>query len=1004
MPVRFLTPQQRRHYGRFAAPPAPEQLARYFSLDEEDLEFARRHRSLADRFSCAVQLGTLRFLGTFLPDPRLVPGNVIAFVAAQLSLPVDLLKRSSRPSVWARQRHRIQEREGYSTFGSEPMQSEFSDWLETRVWHTAERPTLVFDLATTWLVQRRVILPGATTLERLVAGAMRRAEEQLWERLAAAGSKELLESLDSLLQGDDETGPTRLERLRAIPRRVSTAGVGLALERWQELSALGAQVPDLEGLPVARLEELAQLGARVSSSTIRRMTQKRRLATLLAFVRMHCVWALDDCLDVFDRVFSAQMRKAKEARNAELETSLPGFRKAAVTLGRACAVLLDDDCQNEDCRARAFEQVPKDVLQAAVERVHGLGPTHDAELYRHLAARYSKMKSFVARFLRLVPFRSVIPSCPLLRAVEFLKSVLGVRRADWSEVPMETVPRSWRQVVVGADGEVDRAAYTMCVLKRLVDALRRRDVFVVGADRWGDPRGKLIPESEWSETRGQVLGILGRDADWQRERARLEERLTETYRLVGGRLDQNPHVQLIGKSELQISVARLNRNEEPETLVDLKKRLARMLPRVDLPELLLEVHARTGFLHEFRHVGGRASRLPDLPESVSAVLMAEACNIGLDPLVRRDVPALARGRLSSVLQNFLRLQTLVRARARLVQAHDSIPLARRWGTGELATADGVRFLVPVASANSGPNPKYFGFGRGITYYHFTSDHGAGFHDLVVPGTTRDSLFLLAGLLEQRTILNPREVMTDTAGASDIIFGLFWILGFRFSPRLANLKKLRFWRLDRAARTGPFSGLAGGVVRDSLIASQWDEMLRLAGSLKLGRIRVSELTRTLLSTEHPMSPLARAFAELGKILKTIHLLEYIDSEEFRRRIQRYLNLQESRNRLTRTVCHGRRGEIRRKDRIGQEGQLTALGLVVNAIVFWNTLYMDAALERLRLDGHEVRDDDVARLSPLGHRNISFLGQFTFALPELVARGELRAFGNPNEVDPLEDDLS
>lgn len=545
----------------------------------------------------------------------------------------------------------------------------------------------------------------------------------------------------------------------------------------------------------------------------------------------------------------------------------------------------------------------------------------------------------------------------------------------------------------------------MCVVKRMVDALLRRDLYVEGADRWGDPRSKLISDDEWAETRPQVLSLLGRQPEWAQERVRLEERLHQTYRRVGENLPDNPHVKLVGDAELQVSVTKLNRVEEPESLTELKKRLGKMTPEVYLPELLLEVHAHTGFLNEFRQVGGRASKSQDLPVSLAAVLMAEACNIGFRPIVRPEVPALTRLRLSFARQHFFREQTLTRAKARLVEAHDKIPLSRRWGKGELATADGVRFLVPVPSVNSGPNPKYFGFGRGITYYNFTADNYAGFYDLVVPGTLRDSLFLLSGLLEQRTILNPQEVITDTAGASDIIFGLFWMLGYRFSPRLANQKALCFSRMDRVTDLGALDKLAQNVVRDSVIKNQWDEMLRLAGSLKLGRVRVMELTRTLLRTERPMSRLARAFAELGKILRTIHMLEYIDSEVLRRRNLRALNLQESRNRLTRHVCHGNRGQIRKTDRLAQQDQVSAIGLVVNAIVYWNTLYMNAALEQLGAQGGRVHDEDVARLSPLGYAHLHVMGSFSFIVPEYVADGRLRPLGNPDLAGvTLEDALS
>ncbi len=98
-----------------------------------------------------------------------------------------------------------------------------------------------------------------------------------------------------------------------------------------------------------------------------------------------------------------------------------------------------------------------------------------------------------------------------------------------------------------------------------------------------------------------------------------------------------------------------------------------------------------------------------------------------------------------------------------------------------------------------------------------------------------------------------------------------------------------------------------------------------------------------------------------------------------------------------MFHGKRGELRQRYREGQEDQLGALGLVVNVIVLWNTLYMDAALDRLRAEGHEVRDEDVARLSPLGFEHVNMLGRYAFSLPEAVARGELRPLRDPSQAD-------
>jgi hypothetical protein len=101
-------------------------------------------------------------------------------------------------------------------------------------------------------------------------------------------------------------------------------------------------------------------------------------------------------------------------------------------------------------------------------------------------------------------------------------------------------------------------------------------------------------------------------------------------------------------------------------------------------------------------------------------------------------------------------------------------------------------------------------------------------------------------------------------------------------------------------------------------------------------------------------------------------------------------------LARAVFHGKRGELRQRYRQGQEDQLGALGLIVNAVVLWNTIYMDAALKQLRKEGFPVLDEDVARLSPLGHEHINMLGRYAFTLPARVARGELRPLRNPNQA--------
>lgn len=113
-----------------------------------------------------------------------------------------------------------------------------------------------------------------------------------------------------------------------------------------------------------------------------------------------------------------------------------------------------------------------------------------------------------------------------------------------------------------------------------------------------------------------------------------------------------------------------------------------------------------------------------------------------------------------------------------------------------------------------------------------------------------------------------------------------------------------------------------------------------------------------------TPLGQAFAEYGRIGKTEHLMRMVDpvDDTYRRQMNRQLTVQESRHKLARDVCHGKRGTIHQAYRDGMEDQLGAHGLVLNAIVLWTTKYIDAAVAQLRAEGHEIRDEDIARLSP------------------------------------------
>lgn len=268
--------------------------------------------------------------------------------------------------------------------------------------------------------------------------------------------------------------------------------------------------------------------------------------------------------------------------------------------------------------------------------------------------------------------------------------------------------------------------------------------------------------------------------------------------------------------------------------------------------------------------------------------------------------------------------------------------------------------------------------------------------MVVPGTLRDSLYVLDGLLEHNTILEPHQVTGDTHTYTDIVFGLYRLLGYLFSPRIADLKDRRYWRLNKEADYGSLNGLARHHIKTDLIHEHWDDILRVAGSLLTRTVKASDILKVLQADGKPRG-LGKAIGEIGKIPKGVHLLNYLNDETYRRSIGGQLNLHEERHAVARALFYGKKGEVRKRYREGQEDQLGALGLVVNAICLWNTRYMNLVLESLRGEGFEIAEKNIERLSPLRHEHINLLGRYHFTLAENVRQGEMRPLRDPQESE-------
>jgi TnpA family transposase len=1027
MPVEFLTDDEAAAYGRYVGVPSRAELERVFFLDDEDRALIEHRRGDHMRLGFGLQLVTVRYVGMFLEDPLDVPVVVLDFVAEQLNIadPSCVKRYTERAKTRFDHQWEIRRVCGLTEFAA--VEAELRAWVAARSWTSGDGPKAIFTDAVGWLREREVLLPGVSTLVRLVARVRDDTTRRLWgvvEGLLTAGQRSVL---DQLLEVPPGSRVSDLERWRkGPPPRGSGPAMIKALDQVAEVMGLGMAGLGADGLvPPRRLAELSRYGMSADASQIRRHPDGRRLATLLATVRFLEGKSVDDTLELMDLLMSTELlNKAQTAANKEKVRKQPQLARASARLAVAVEALFDSDGWGDPAEAvrvglvwEAIEAVvSRSELRAALVLVNENVPPADAgegegdDWRVELVGRFATVSGFLKMLPKVIAFGANAEGARVLAAMEMLPDVLAYRsRLTAPLIPARmidpaVVTRSWKRLVFGhpayEGGAVNRHAYTFCVLEQFYRHLKRREIHADASTRWRNPQAQLLEGEPWEAVRGDVLTTLGLLDNPEVLLADHTRTLDAAYREVGGRLAVNTEVRVDDAGKIHLTGVKAV--EEPPSLVDLRARTTGMLPRVDLPEVILEVMSwEPQLAAAFTAASGGRSRLEDLEVSIAACLAAHSMNVGYRPIAKKGAPALERSRLSHVFQNYFRPETIGVANAPLVARQAGLRLAQCWGGGLVAAVDGMRFVVPIPAVFARPNRKFFGARRGMTWLNVINDQGIGRGAKVVSGTVRDSLHMVDVIFGLDGGELPEIVVSDTGSYSDLVFGLLELLGISYRPALADLPDQKGWRISPDADYGPLNTFARGRIDLRKIRRNWDDILRVVASIYTGTVRAYDVVTMLQRDGHPTA-LGEAIASYGRIFKSLHILAYIDVDEtYRRDIKGIRNLQEGRHALARKICHGKKGELFHRYERGLENQLGVLGLVLNCVVLWTTVYLDAAVRQLQAQGYPVRPEDMTRLSPFVSRHLGVHGAYSFLLPDL-APGAIRDLRDPEASEDDDDE--
>ena len=250
------------------------------------------------------------------------------------------------------------------------------------------------------------------------------------------------------------------------------------------------------------------------------------------------------------------------------------------------------------------------------------------------------------------------------------------------------------------------------------------------------------------------------------------------------------------------------------------------------------------------------------------------------------------------------------------------------------------------------------------------------------------------IFNNETELSIVEHTTDTAGYTEVIFALFDLSGLRFSPRIRDLGDQKLYRTnDIDLDVYPqLKEHIQGIINQELICNDLDEMLRLVGSLKMGWVTASLVIQKLQAFPRK-HPLMRALTEYGRLIKTIHLLLWYADENNRRRLKRQLNKGEALHSLRSQLFYANQGELKTQQDDQLLNQVGCLNLVTNAIIVWNTVYIDQVVQQIRQEGHFIDDEDLKHIWPTRHAHINVYGQYHFDRQRFRKSHPLRDLRNP-----------
>ncbi|TDQ45009.1 Tn3 family transposase [Permianibacter aggregans] len=970
-------------YPQLPAQPTQRELDTVFTPTADELSRARAafRRSLA-RACVLVQWKLLQRLGYVVPLTS-VPTIIIQHICRQAKLNAprraqlqayDASGERSRHLHWLRAELNLRSLDPHA-----------SAWLKERAISAAtskqELPDII-NVMLEELVRHRYELPGFTVLQRLARHARNQVNAEIFQRVNQALSSECADRLEQLLQA--RAKKSNWERLKREPKRPTVRELASYLEHLHWLRGQAFDLPDTRFIAATKRVQLNREAQALNVAEMRSLAIDKRRTLLVLLVQSQLGKAMDDIVEMFVKSMSSLHHVASENLKSY---HLHQVKQTERLIGQFRDVLsaLQQD-EDDQIRVKAIEQALLESPDQLIAQCEEHMAFANNNYFPFMLRPYRAKRRLLLECLSIMQLRSSSQDRSLTLAVEW---VLGHRhsRQEYLELrppvsmPLQWVPERWRGLINASNDSssgvqtLHRKYFELCVLTHVMQELKSGDLYLENSEQYHDFREDFISLQELDTELPLYSELVHLPANARQFTERLKAELLATATQSDEHFPDNAHVRF---SESGLVLSRPERQEPPQAVAQLDPLLTDSLGHANILDVLAETERWLDLHKCFGPLSGFEAKIDDPRKRFITTLFCYGCNLGPSQTAR-SVKGLSRKQVAWLNLKYVTEERLDKAIVKVVNAFNRFTLPKFWGSGQHVSADGTKWSVYEQNLLSEYHIRYGGYG-GIGYYH-VSDRYIALFSHFIPCGVHEAVYILDGLLRNESEIQPDTVHGDTQAQSAPVFGLSYLLGIKLMPRIRNIKDLVFFRPDKATRYQHIDSLFRDSIDWELIERHYLDLMRVAISIKSGRITPSTLLRRL-GTASRKNRLYYAFRELGRVVRTKFLLQYIMDIELRRTIHAATNKSEQFNDFAKWLFFGGQGIIAENIRHEQRKVIKYNHLVANMIILNNVHRMTTSLKHLRQSGFEINEKVLAALAPYRTTHINRFGDYTLDLERAV----------------------